>query len=157
MRPFVWLFRIAVAIGLLIEVYFLTLWIGPDLEAALAPVLRNHEFSAVTRPEYGRLLCFTLTVDKVREASIEDAGWTLRGAGRIYPYQRVRTVADSQGVEDGLARRPVGSGHWTRKCIDLPAGLIDRPLTLTGFAEYRTAATGQFWTVRQRTPEVIIP
>jgi len=157
MKALLLAFRLALALVVLAEQYALAAWAGPDLEAAIAPVLRRQ---SIERPDLladGRLLCWTWAFDKARAADVVDAGWTLRGDGLVFPYERVRTVADSEGVTPGLPRRPVRNGHWSRKCVDVPARLVGRPFRLTGFVEYRTPWTGRFWTVRQPTAEAEIP
>lgn len=150
-------FRLALALVFAAEQYALAAWAGPDLEAAIAPVLRRQSIERVDILSEGRLLCWTWAFDKVKPAEIVDAGWTLRGEGLVYPYERVRTVADSEGVSAGLPNRRVKSGHWSRKCVDVPERLVGRPFRLTGFVEYRTPWTGRFWNVRQPTAEASIP
>jgi len=149
--------RATIALLLCAEQYVLAAWAGPDIEATIAPVLRRQHVDQVERYEGGRLACFTWHFDKGRPARAEDAGWTVRGGGVVYPYQRVRTIADSEDVGAGIILRPVKPGQWSRKCIDVPAALIDRPFEITGFVEYRTRLTGRLWPVRQSTPEVSVP
>lgn len=145
------------AVTCVIAVAFLcTLWAGPDAEALFAPVLRNQVLRGIDRLPDGRL-CFTAAFDKVRAAEVVDAGWTLRDGVQLYPYQRLETVADSEDVGQAVVTRPVRRGQWSRKCVDLPYGLRDRPFRLTGFVEYRTAATGLFWTIRQPTASAEVP
>lgn len=132
------------------------LWAGPDAEALFTPVLRHQVIRGVDRLPDGRL-CFTWAFDKVRPAEVVDAGWTLRDGARLYPYQRLETVADSQDLTGAVVTRPVRRGQWSRKCVDLPEPLRDRPFRLTGFVEYHTATTGLFWTVRQPTASAEVP
>lgn len=131
-------------------------WIGPDLEVALAPVVVDQRISAIARLQPG-LACWTWGFGKARAAVGEDAGWTIRVGARVWPYQRVMTIADSAGEVSALPRRAVGPGHWTRKCIDVPPELWGQPFALTGFVEYRTALTGRLWSVRQPTLGLDVP
>lgn len=157
MRWLVLALRLALALALLAEQAVLAAWVGPDLEAAVAPVIRRQSLARVDLLSEGRLVCWTWAFDKLRPAEIVDAGWTLRGEGVVYPYERVRTVADSEAVGPGLPNRRVKSGHWSRKCMDVPERLVGRPFRLTGFVEYRTPWTGRFWNVRHPTAEAAIP
>ena len=150
-------FQLAVALAIGAFQCRLVAWAGPDLEAAILPVLRRQSIERADLLADGRLLCWTWMFDKDRPAEVVDAGWTLRGDGAVYPHERVRTVADSGGVSAGLPHRRVQPGQWSRKCVDVPPQLVGRPFTLTGFVEYRTALTGRLWTVRQATPEAVIP
>lgn len=135
----------------------LALWAGPDFEVAIAPVLVEQSADHVDRIEDGARVCWTWRLGKVRRATIVDANWTIRGGGRIYPFQRVERVADSDEDGAGLVVRPVKRGQWSRKCIDVPPALRGRPFRITGFAEYRTALTGALWTLRQPVAEVFVP
>ncbi len=132
-------------------------WVGPDLEAVVRPVLRD---SGST----------TSTASTAVPVCAGRGGSARRGPPRrstpvgpfglapgIYPYQRVVRVADSFEDGNALVARPVRSGQWTRKCIDVPPDLWGRPFRITGFVEYRTALTGALWTVRQPAAEVSVP
>lgn len=149
--------RVTIALLLCAEQYALAAWAGPDIEATIAPVLVGQVVDDVERFEGGRLACFTWRFDKVRSARAADAGWTIRAGSAVYPYQRVRTVADSEGVDPGIILRPVKAGQWSRKCIDVPLSLADQPFEITGFVEYRTRLTGHLWPIRQATPGVPVP
>lgn len=135
----------------------LGLWAGPDLEAAVAPVLRRQRVDHVDRLDGGRLACWTWYFGKARPADAVDAGWTIRAGSRIYPYQRVVRVADSYEDGNALVARPVRLGQWSRKCIDVPPDLWEQSFRITGFVEYRTALTGALWAVRQPAAEVSVP
>lgn len=150
------LLRVSAATCVLAVAALCILWAGPDAEALFAPVLRHQGIRGVDRLPDGRL-CFTWAFDKVRTAAVVDAGWTLRDGARLYPYQRLETVADSQDLTGAVVTRPVRAGQWSRKCVDLPDALRTRPFRLTGFIEYHTAATGAFWTVRQPTASAEVP
>lgn len=150
-------FRLALGLVLAVEQYAFAAWAGPDLEVAVAPVLERQSIERVDLLSDGRLLCWTWAFDKARQAEVVDANWTLRGEGMVFPYERVRTVADSEGVSPGLPHRRVKDGQWSRKCVEVPARLVGRPFRLTGFVEYRTGWTGHLWTVRQPTAEADIP
>ena len=149
--------RVALALFLVAEQYALAVWAGPDIEAALAPVLRRQSIDGIDRLDGGRLACFTWRFDKVKPAQATDANWTIRAGDAVYPYQRVRTVADTEPMGSGIILRPVKPGQWSRKCIDVPLQLVDRPFRITGFVEYRTPLTGRFWRVRQATAEAEVP
>lgn len=135
----------------------LSLWAGPDIEVAVAPVIVRQVVDAVERLNGGSIACWTSRFDKVRMADVVDAGWTIRGGGQVYPFQRVRRVADSDEDGDRLVLRPVRRGQWSRKCIDVPPELAARPFRITGFVEHRTALTGALWTVREPMAEVTVP
>ncbi len=135
----------------------LALWSGPDVEIALAPVLTEQSSGHVERLDDGRTACWTWYFGKVRPAEVTDANWTIRSPAGIFPFQRVRRVADSDEDGDRLARRRVKPGQWSRKCIDVPPELAGVPFRITGFAEYRTAWTGHFWSLRQPVAEVSVP
>lgn len=150
------LLRVSAATCVLAVAALCVLWAGPDAEALFAPVLRHQVIRGVDRLPDGRL-CFTWGFDKVRPAGVVDAGWTLRDGARLYPYQRLETVADSEDLTGAVITRPVRAGQWSRKCVDLPEPLRTRPFRLTGFVEYHTATTGLFWTVRQPTASAEVP
>lgn len=149
--------RVAAALVVAGVCALLGLWVGPDLEAAAAPVLRAQRVGHVDRLDGGRRACWTWYFGKARTAEAVDAGWTIRSAARIYPYQRVVRVADSFEDGDALVARPVRLGQWSRKCIDVPPDLWGQPFRVTGFVEYRTALTGALWTIRQPAAEVDVP
>ena len=132
-------------------------WACPDIEVAVAPVIVRQVADHVERLDGGATVCWTSRFDKVRAATIIDAGWTIRGGGQVYPFQRVRRVADSDEDGDRLVLRPVRRGQWSRKCIDVPPELRVCPFRITGFVEHRTALTGALWTVRQPVAEVTVP
>lgn len=148
--------RAATIVGVLTILAPLTLWAGPDFEARVWPVLDRQEIESIDLLNGGRLACWTWRFDKVRPALIVDAGWTLRDGDTVYPYERVRTVADSEDASAALPARPVKAGQWSRKCMDVPAALLGRPFRLTGFVEYRTPLTGRLWVIRQPTAEASV-
>lgn len=157
MRALLILLRLSAGLMVLGVAGLLGLWSGPDIEVAIAPVLDRQSTDGVDRLDGGRVACWTSRFDKVRSAEPVDAGWTIRAPGRIYPFERVRRVADSDQDGDALTQRRVRPGQWSRKCIDVPPELIGLPFRITGFAEYRTPLTGRFWTIRQPVAEVIVP
>ncbi|APT31942.1 hypothetical protein MCBMB27_02651 [Methylobacterium phyllosphaerae] len=157
MMALLFILRVAAALTVLGVSGLLGLWVGPDLEAVVAPVLRDQRVDHVDRFDGGARACWTWRLGKVRTAEAVDAGWTIRAGDRIYPYQRVVRVADSFEDGNALVARPVRPGQWTRKCIDVPPDLWGRPFRITGFVEYRTALTGALWTVRQPAAEVSVP
>lgn len=156
MRLLLTILRIATALCVLAVLAPLTLWAAPDFEARFFPVLTRQSIDGIDLRNEGRLVCWTWHFDKVRSARIVNAGWTLRDGDVIYPYERVRTVADSEAIGPGLPERPVKAGRWSRKCMDVPSALVGRTFLLTGFVEYSTARTGSLWTVRQATPGALI-
>lgn len=149
--------RLALALCGVSTLALLTLWSGPDIEVAIAPVLVRQSVGNVERYADGHAACWTSYFGKARSADPIDANWTIRAAGRIYPFQRVIRVADSDEAGNGLVRRQVKPAQWSRKCIDIPPELIGQPFSITGFAEYRTALTGRLWTIRQPVAEVSVP
>lgn len=157
MRALLLVVRLSAALAVFGVAGLLALWSGPDIEAAIAPVLARQSSDGVDRLDGGRVACWTSRFDKVRLAEPVDAGWTIRAPGRIYPFQRVRRVADSDQDGDALTQRRVKPGQWSRKCIDVPPEMIGQPFRITGFAEYRTPLTGRLWTIRQAVAEVIVP
>lgn len=150
-------FRLAVLAAIAVEHLWLARWVGPDVEARYLPVLTGQRLGHIERVEDGRRACFTWYFDKARPARAIDAGWTLRAGGRLFPYQRVETVADSWEVGAGLVLRPVRPAHWSRKCIDIPEVLRGEPFRITGFVEFRTDATSRWWAIRQDTAEGDVP
>jgi hypothetical protein len=149
--------RVGCAVSVLAVFALLGLWAGPDAEAALAPVVERQRVDGVHRSEDGREVCWTHHFDKTRAAEPYDANWTVRGAGRIFPFQRVWRVDAEDRLLTEIAPRPVADGLTSRRCAEIPGTLIGRPLTITGFMEYRTPQTGRLWSVRQATPEVEVP
>jgi hypothetical protein len=69
----------------------------------------------------------------------------------------LETVADSEDLTGAVVTRPVRGGQWSRRCTDLPNSLRTRPFRLPGIVEYRTAATGLLWTIRQPTGAAEVP
>lgn len=135
----------------------LGLWAGPDAEAALAPVIKRQRIEGVHRSDDGRRVCWAHHFAKVREAEPYDANWTMRGAGRIYPFQRVWRVDEDDRAITDIAPRPVADGLVSHRCAEIPEAIAAAPIRITGFLEYRTPQTGWLWTVRQPTPEVDVP
>lgn len=156
MLPLAIILRAAVAALLAAGAICLAQWCGPDVQALVAPAVRRQAIADLARLEPG-LACWTWRWDKVADAVPVDAGWTIRAGGRVWPYQRVVTVADADDVSTALPQRPVGPGKWSRKCIDVPPELWGQTFRLTGFFEYRTPWTRALWSVRQATPETLVP
>ena len=157
MKGLLLLLRASAALAVVAVFSLLALWAGPDIEVALAPVLVHQVADGVDRLDDGATVCWTSRFDKVRVAEIIDAGWTIREGHAVYPFQRVRRVADSDLDGDRLVLRPTRVGQWSRKCIDVPPELAARPFRITGFVEHRTALTGALWAIRQPVAEVTVP
>lgn len=149
--------RVACGVSVLAFFALLGLWAGPDAEATLAPVITGQWVGGAHRVSDGRVACWAHHFDKARAAEPFDANWTMRGAGRIFPFQRVWRVDESDRAVTDLAPRPVEDGLVSYRCAEIPEALRASPIRITGFLEYRTPQTGRLWTVRQPTPEVEVP
>lgn len=157
MNALLLILRVGCAVSVLAFFALLGLWAGPDAEAALAPVVVRQRVDGVHRSEDGRQVCWAHRFGKARMAEPYDANWTMRGAKRIFPFQRVWRVDEDDRAISEIVPRPVADALVSYRCAEIPEALKSSPIRITGFMEYRTPQTGWLWTVRQATPEVVVP
>lgn len=157
MNALLLILRTACVVSVLAFFALLGLWAGPDAEATLAPVIVRQWVGGAHRLADGAVVCWAHHFGKARPAEPYDANWTMRGDGRIFPFQRAWRVDENDRAIADLVPRPVEDDLVSYRCAEIPEALRASPIRITGYLEYRTPQTGWLWTVRQPTPEVEVP